>query len=89
MSRAVWKGPYIERGLLRKVMANQGSHKQINTWSRKSTILPDFVGMTIGVYNGKNFIPVSIKEEMVGSKLGQFAPTRNYYGHGTDKRAKK
>lgn len=89
MARSVWKGPYVEKGLLRKIMANQGSHRQVNTWSRKSTILPDFVGMTIGVYNGKIFIPVNVQEEMVGRKFGEFSPTRTYHGHGADKKGKK
>lgn len=89
MSRSIWKGPYVAKGLLRKVIANQGSHRQVNTWSRSSTILPDFVGMTIGVYNGKTFVPVNVQEEMVGRKLGEFSPTRTYHGHGVDKKAKK
>ena len=88
MSRSVWKGPYVEKSLLKKVLASQGSHKVINTWSRKSTILPDFVGLTIGVYNGKTFVPVAIKEEMVGMKLGAFSPTRTFKGHTpADKKA--
>jgi small subunit ribosomal protein S19 len=89
MPRSVWKGPYVQKSLIKKVMAAKGSHRQINTWSRRSTIIPEFVGVTFGVYNGKTFIPVSVKEEMVGHKLGEFAPTRTYYGHGVDKKAKK
>jgi small subunit ribosomal protein S19 len=89
MTRSSWKGPYVEKGLIRKIVANQGSHRQINTWSRRSTILPDFVGMTIGVYNGKIFVPVNIQEDMVGLKLGAFSPTRTYHGHGADKKAKR
>ncbi len=89
MARSSWKGPYVEKGLIRKIIANQGSHRQINTWSRRSTILPDFVGMTIGVYNGKTFVPVNIQEDMVGLKLGAFSPTRTYHGHGADKKAKR
>jgi len=89
MARSAWKGPYVQKGLIRKVLANQGSHRQVNTWSRRSTIIPDFVGMTLGVYNGKTFIPVNIREEMVGHKLGEFSPTRTYHGHGADKKAKK
>lgn len=89
MPRSVWKGPYVAKSLLKAVAANQGSHKVVNTWSRSSTIIPDFVGSTIGVYNGKTFIPVPIKEEMVGMKLGEFSPTRTYRGHGADKKAKK
>jgi small subunit ribosomal protein S19 len=89
MPRSVWKGPYVQKALLKKVLAAQNFHKQINTWSRRSTIIPEFVGYTIGVYNGKTFVPVAVKEEMVGHKLGEFSPTRNYYGHGADKKAKK
>ena len=88
MSRAVWKGPFVDRSLLKKVSTNAGSQKVINTWSRRSTIIPDFVGLTIGVYNGKTFIPVAIKEEMVGMKLGEFSPTRTFRGHtAADKKA--
>ena len=90
MGRSVWKGPFICKKLLKKVAANQGSHKIVNTWSRASVIIPDFVGSTIGVYNGKQFIPVNIKEEMVGHKLGEFSPTRTYRGHtASDKKAGK
>ena len=90
MGRSVWKGPFICKKLLKKVADNQGSHKIVNTWSRASVIIPDFVGSTIGVYNGKQFIPVNIKEEMVGHKLGEFSPTRTYRGHtASDKKAGK
>ena len=89
MPRSVWKGPYVAKSLIKKAVEAKGSHRQINTWSRKSTIIPEFVGLTFGVYNGKTFIPVSVKEEMVGHKLGEFSPTRTYYGHGVDKKAKK
>jgi small subunit ribosomal protein S19 len=72
---------------MRKVEKTEsGSHKVIKTWSRRSTILPDFVGMTFAVHNGKKFIPVFVTENMVGHKLGEFAPTRTYYGHGSSKR---
>jgi small subunit ribosomal protein S19 len=88
MSRSSWKGPYIEKSLLKRALAAAGSHKIINTWSRKSTIIPDFVGLTFGVYNGKTFVPVVIKEEMVGKKLGEFSPTRTFKGHTpADKKA--
>ncbi len=70
-------------------MQESGSHQMIKTWSRRSTILPSFVGINFGVYNGKKFIPVSVNEQMVGHKLGEFAPTRTYHGHGADKKAKK
>lgn len=91
MARSVWKGPFIDGYLLKKVEDAQagGKNKVIKTWSRRSTILPDFVGMTFGVYNGKKFIPVLVKEDMVGHKLGEFSPTRTYYGHGADKKVKK
>ncbi len=88
MARSAWKGPFVDKSLLKRVLAAQGSHKVINTWSRRSTIIPDFVGLTIGVYNGKTFVPVVIKEEMVGHKLGEFSPTRTFKGHTpADKKA--
>jgi small subunit ribosomal protein S19 len=88
MSRSSWKGPYVEKSLLKRVLGAQGSNRIINTWSRKSTIIPDFVGLTFGVYNGKTFVPVQIKEEMVGMKLGAFSPTRTFKGHTpADKKA--
>lgn len=87
MSRSVKKGPYVEESLTRKVgKVEPGSHKVIKTWSRRSTILPEFVGLTFAVHNGKKFIPVFVSENMVGHKLGEFAPTRTYYGHGSNKR---
>jgi len=87
VARSIKKGPYIEGSLMRKVENTEsGSHKVIKTWSRRSTILPDFVGMTFAVHNGKKFIPVFVTENMVGHKLGEFAPTRTYYGHGSNKR---
>lgn len=91
MSRSVWKGPFVDAYLLKKADAARASGKNqvIQTWSRRSTILPQFVGLTFGVYNGKKFIPVLVSEEMVGHKFGEFAPTRTYHGHGADKKAKK
>ena len=90
MARSIKKGPYVEESLMRKVEKTEsGSHKVIKTWSRRSTILPDFVGVTFAVHNGKKFIPVFVTENMVGHKLGEFAPTRTYYGHGADKKKKK
>jgi small subunit ribosomal protein S19 len=87
VARSIKKGPYVEASLMRKVDSSEsGSHKVIKTWSRRSTILPDFVGMTFAVHNGKKFIPVFVTENMVGHKLGEFAPTRTYYGHGSNKR---
>jgi small subunit ribosomal protein S19 len=90
VARSIKKGPYVEGSLMRKVEAAAGgsSHKVIKTWSRRSTILPEFVGMTFAVHNGKKFIPVFVSENMVGHKLGEFAPTRTYYGHGSDRKKK-
>ncbi len=90
MTRSVWKGPFVDSHLLKKVEeAVEGSHKIIKTWSRRSTILPQFVGYTFGVYNGKQHVPVAVTEQMVGHKLGEFSPTRTYHGHGADKKAKR
>jgi small subunit ribosomal protein S19 len=87
MSRSIKKGPYCEPKLLARVQAMKNSPKKsiIKTWSRRSTILPDFVELTISVYNGKNHVPVYITEDMVGHKLGEFVPTRLFKGHGTNK----
>lgn len=89
MARSLKKGPFIDESLLKKVQAlNKGNQKKvIQTWSRRSVIYPDFVGHTIAVYNGKTHLPVYITEDMVGHKLGEFAPTRTYRGHGSDKKA--
>ncbi len=87
MARSVWKGPFVELSLLKKVEA--GARGPIKTWSRRSTILPEFVGHTFSVYNGKKFVPVSVSEEMVGMKLGEFAPTRTFPGHAADKKSKR
>ncbi len=90
MPRSVWKGPFVDGYLLKKVEKVKGSTRNeiIKTWSRRSTILPDFVGVTFGVHNGKNFIPVLVNENMVGHKLGEFAPTRTFHGHTAgDKKA--
>ncbi len=91
MARSVWKGPFVEKSLLKKVEEARASGKNtvIKTWSRRSTILPNMIGLTFGVHNGKKFIPVVISDQMIGHKLGEFAPTRTYYGHGADKKAKK
>lgn len=91
MPRSVWKGPFVDGYLLKKAEAAQESKKRevIKTWSRRSTVMPQFVGLTFQVHNGHKFIPVSISEDMVGHKLGEFAPTRTYYGHGADKKAKR
>ena len=89
MSRSVWKGPYFDVTLFKKVKKSkeESSKSPIKTWSRRSTIIPDFVGVTISVYNGKSFIPVFITEDMVGHKLGEFSPTRVFKGHSGDKKA--
>jgi small subunit ribosomal protein S19 len=88
--RSAKKGPYIDSKLLKKVLAAQEikSRQVIKTWSRRSTIVPEFVGLTLAVHNGKKFIPVFISENMVGHKLGEFAPTRIYYGHAGDKKTR-
>ena len=91
MARSVWKGPFIDGYLLKKAdkVRESGRNEVIKTWSRRSTILPQFVGLTFVVHNGNKFIPVSVSEEMVGHKLGEFAPTRTYYGHAADKKSKR
>ena len=91
MSRSVWKGPFVDLYLLKKAETAQEASKAapIKTWSRRSTILPQFVGLAFSVYNGHKFIPVSVNEDMVGHKLGEFAPTRTYHGHGADKKGKR
>ena len=91
MARSVWKGPFVDGYLLKKadVVRESGRNEVIRTWSRRSTILPQFVGLTFGVYNGHKFIPVSVNEQMVGHKFGEFAPTRTYYGHEADKKARR
>ncbi len=91
MARSIWKGPFVDGYLLKKVQeaTKSGSRTAIKTWSRRSTILPQFVGLNFAVHNGKKFIPVFITEEMVGQKLGEYAPTRTYYGHTADKKVKK
>ncbi len=90
MARSIKKGPYIEESLMRKVRAAQenDSKQVIKTWSRRSTITPEFIGMTFAVHNGKKFMPVYVSENMVGHKFGEFAPTRTYYGHIGGKKAK-
>ena len=91
MARSVWKGPFVDLHLLKKAQDAQeeSSSRPIRTWSRRSTILPDFVGLTFSVYNGQKFIPVSVNEDMVGHKLGEFAPTRSFPGHAADKKGKR
>jgi len=84
MGRSLKKGPFVEEKLLKKIqlMQRRGDRKPVKTWSRRSTILPDFVGATISIYNGRKFIPVFITESMVGHKLGEFSPTRMFKKHG-------
>ncbi|PHS75853.1 MAG: 30S ribosomal protein S19 [Robiginitomaculum sp.] len=91
MPRSVWKGPFVDGYLLKKaeVAHAEGHRKPIKTWSRRSTIMPQFIGLTFQVYNGKKFIPVLVNEDMVGHKLGEFSPTRTYHGHGGDKKASR
>lgn len=90
MARSVWKGPFVEKSLLKKVeeARSAGKNMVIKTWSRRSTILPNFVGLTFGVHNGQKFIPVLVTDQMIGHKLGEFSPTRSYRGHGADKKTK-
>ena len=91
MTRSLKKGPFVDHHLVAKVdkAVATKDKKPIKTWSRRSTILPDFVGLTFNVYNGHKFIPVSVSEEMVGHKLGEFAPTRTFPGHAADKKGKR
>ena len=91
MARSIWKGPFVDGHLLKKVQkASETSRNEvIKTWSRRSTILPEFIGLSFAVHNGKKFIPVTISEDMVGHKLGEFSPTRTFFGHTpADKKAK-
>jgi len=91
MPRSVKKGPFVDHHLIKKVMEAQesGNKRPIKTWSRRSMILPDMIGLTIAVHNGKEHIPVFISENMVGHKLGEFSMTRTYRGHAADKKAKR
>ena len=91
MPRSLKKGPFVDDHLLKKVDAqnDKGTKNVIKTWSRRSTILPQFVGLTFAVYNGKKHIPVAVTEEMIGQKFGEYSPTRTYYGHAADKKAKR
>jgi small subunit ribosomal protein S19 len=91
MARSLKKGPFIDDHLMKKVEVLNKEEKKvvIKTWSRRSTIFPDFIGHTFAVYNGKKHIPVYVNEQMIGHKLGEFAPTRTFYGHEKDARKKK
>lgn len=90
MGRSLKKGPFVDQHLLARVaLARQGSASRvIKTWSRRSTIMPDFIGLTFTVHNGRKFVPVYVTENMVGHKLGEFAPTRTFYGHAADKKSR-
>ena len=91
MARSLKKGPYIDQKLLDKIaeMNRSGGRRVIKTWSRRSTIIPEMVGLTLAVHNGRKFIPVFVSENMVGHKLGEFSPTRTYYGHAADRKSKR
>ena len=91
MARSIWKGPCVDVTLIKKAekVIGTGRKEVIKTWSRRSTILPQFIGITFGVYNGQKFVPVTINENMVGHKLGEFSPTRTFKGHTADKKVTK
>ena len=90
MPRSLKKGPYVEPKLMNKVLVTQESrsNRVIKTWSRRSTVVPEMVGITLAVHNGRKFVPVFVSENMVGHKLGEFSPTRTFYGHAGDKKSK-
>ena len=90
MARSVKKGPFVDQHLLAKALVakENKSHQVIKTWSRRSTVLPDFIGLTFAVHNGRKFISVYVTENMVGHKLGEFAPTRTFYGHAADRKTR-
>jgi small subunit ribosomal protein S19 len=89
MARSIKKGPFVDGHLIKKVQEESpGSKKIIKTWSRRSTITPDFIGLSLAVHNGRKFIPVYVTENMVGHKLGEFSPTRTFHGHAADKKSK-
>ncbi len=91
MARSIWKGPFVDGYLLKKAETARGSTRSevIKIWSRRSTILPQFVGLTFGVYNGHKHVPVNVTEDMIGHKFGEFSPTRTFHGHAADKKAKR
>ena len=91
MTRSLWKGPFVDGYLLKKAdkARSGGRNEVIKMWSRRSTIMPQFVGLTFGVHNGQKHVPVLVSEDMVGHKLGEFAPTRSFPGHAADKKAKR
>jgi len=91
VARSVWKGPFVDEYLLKKAETarRSGRNDIIKTWSRRSTILPQFVGLTFGVYNGRKFVPVMVNEDMIGHRMGEFSPTRTFLGHSADKKVKR
>ena len=91
MARSAWKGPFVDGYLLKKAegVRESGRKEIIKTWSRRSTIIPHFVGLTFGVHNGQKYIPVYVTEEMVGHKLGEFSMSRTFHGHAGNKKAKR
>mgnify|MGYP001134379367 CR=1 FL=1 len=91
MARSIKKGPFVDDHLIKKVVEarESGSRKVIKTWSRRSDVLPDMVGLTFAVHNGRKFIPVFVTENMVGHKLGEFAPTRTFFSHAGDRKGRK
>jgi small subunit ribosomal protein S19 len=91
VARSVWKGPFFDGYLLKKAEKARASGRNdvIRIWSRRSTILPQFVGLTFGVYNGRKHVPVSVSEDMIGHKFGEFAPPRTFHGHAADRKAKR
>ena len=91
MARSVWKGPFVDLHLIKKVekLKKSGKNFPIKTWSRRSSVLPQMIGLTFGVHNGRKFIPVVVTEGMLGHKLGEFAPTRTFHGHSGDKKTKR
>jgi len=91
VARSVWKGPFVDGYLIKKAdkSRSSGRNEVIKIWARRSTIMPQFVGLTFGVHNGHKFVPVLVSENMVGHKFGEFAPTRTFYGHAADKKARR
>ena len=91
MTRSLWKGPFVDGYMIKKAekVRESGRNEVVKIWSRRSTILPQFVGITFGVHNGQKHIPVAVTEDMIGHKFGEFAPSRTYYGHAADKKAKR
>jgi small subunit ribosomal protein S19 len=91
MSRSIWKGPFVDGYILKKAdkSRNSGRSEVIKIWSRRSTILPHFVGLTFGVHNGQKHVPVTVTEDMVGHKFGEFSPTRSFHGHSGDKKVSR